>query len=103
MSNLSHQFDGQKAAWEDIQRRRYARKQGVSGFIGNGYWFLNYPNMVGGIGSGTIIQSQTGEDKKDLGQNLGVGAENLDAMAGNSTGMGEGGTAVTGDTGGAVA
>lgn len=94
MSNLSRQFEGQRQAWEDIQRRRYARKH-ESGFSGAGFWYWNYPNMVGAIGAGNITQSQSGEDKKDLGQNLGQGAENLDGMAGDATGMGEGGTATS--------
>lgn len=100
MSNLSHQFEGQQAAWEEVQRRRYARSKGVSGFVGNGYWFFNYPNMVGAIGAGTIIQSQT---NPDLSEHTGHGAEDSDGMAGTSTGMGEGGTAMTGTTGGAPA
>jgi hypothetical protein len=106
MSNLSHQFDGQQEAWEDIQRRRYARKKGVSGFIGNGYWLFNYPNMIGGIGSGTILQTHSEQYEnpvQELGENMGHGAENAEGMAGTSTGMGEGGTAATGATGGAPA
>lgn len=93
MSNLSHQFDGQREAWEDVQRRRYARKKGVSGFIGNGYWFWNYPNMVGAIGAGTITQTQP--DKDDLSENMGHGSEGSDGMTGTSSGMGEGGTATS--------
>lgn len=94
MSNLSRQFEGKRQAWEDMQRRRYARKH-ESGFTGSGFWYWNYPNMVGALIAGTPVQSQTGEDKKDLGQNLGQGAENLDGMAGDSTGMGQGGTATS--------
>lgn len=102
MSNLSRQFEGQRQAWEDLQRRRYARKR-ESGFTGSGFWFWNYPNMIGTLGSGTITQTQSGEDKKDLSQNLGQGAENLDGMPGDATGMGQGGTAITGTTGGSPA
>lgn len=99
MSNLSRQFDNKRLEWEVAQRRRYARKK-ESGFSGAGFWYWNYPNMVGAIGAGNIIQSQT---NADLGQNLGRGAENLDGMPGDSTGMGQGGTAITGMTGGAPA
>lgn len=95
MSNLSHQFENRRQELEDIQRRRYARKR-ESGFSGAGFWYWNYPNMVGAMGSGSIIQSQSGEDKNNLSQNLGQGAENLDGMAGDSTGMGQGGTAAYG-------
>jgi hypothetical protein len=97
MSNLSHQFDEQKRAVEDQQRRRYARKH-ESGFVGNGYWYWNYPNTVGAIGAGTITQTQPTEDKKDLGENTGQ-------TVSDSTGMGEGGTAAsaTGAAGGSPA
>ena len=94
MSNLSRQFEGKRQALEDIQRRRYARKH-ESGFTGSGFWYWNYPNMVGSLTAGTLLQSQSGEDKKDLSQNIGVGAEGLDGMPGDSTGMGQGGTATS--------
>ena len=90
MSNLSHQFDGQMKAVEDQQRRRYARKR-ESGFVGNGYWYWNYPNMVGTIGAGTITQTHSDDYKnpvQDLGQNTGD-------TASDTTGMGEGGTAAS--------
>jgi len=98
MSNLSHQFDGAIEAYEDMQRRRYARKKGVTGFIGNGYWFGSYPYMMGAYGAGTITQTQSEHYQnpvQDLGQNTGD-------TAGDATGMGEGGTAV-GDGGGSPA
>lgn len=98
MSNLSHQFDGAVAAYEDMQRRRYARKKGVSGFIGNGYWFTGYPYMVGAYGAGTIPQTQPDNDRDDSTDNTGE-------TAGTSSGMGEGGTAAsaTGAAGGSPA
>ena len=91
MSNLSHQFDGAVEAYEDMQRRRYARKKGVSGFIGNGYWFTGYPYMVGAMGSGTLTQTQSDNDhdRDDSSNNTGE-------TAGTSSGMGEGGTAASG-------
>lgn len=96
MSNLSHQFDGAAEAYEDMQRRRYARKKGVSGFIGNGYWLGTYPYMMGAYGAGTITQTQSGQYENPV-QELG---ENLGQTAGEASGMGEGGTAVSGDAGG---
>ena len=86
MSNLSRQFEGRRQEWEEMQRRRYARKH-ESGFSGAGFWYWNYPNMVGGLMSGSPIQSQTYAD-----QGLGT-----------SSGMGEGGTSVSGNSGGAPA
>lgn len=101
MSNLSHQFDGMAEAYEEAQRRRYARKQGVSGFIGNGYWYGLYPNMVGAIGAGTLTQTQS-EQYENPVQELG---ENTGSTANAGTGMGEGGTAAsaTGAAGGSPA
>jgi len=99
MSNLSHQFDEMAEKYENAQRRRYARKKGVSGFIGNGYWFGTYPYMMGAYGAGTITQTQSNHYEnpvEELGQNVGQ-------TAGDYSGMGEGGTAVSGDTGGATA
>ena len=98
MSNLSHQFDGMAEAYESQQRRRYARKKGVTGFVGNGYWFGSYPMMMGAYGAGTITQTQS-EQYENPAQELG---ENTGQTAGDSTGLGDGGTA-SGDTGGAVA
>ena len=94
MSNLSHQFDGQQAAWEEVQRRRYARKQGVSGFIGNGYWFFNYPYMTGALGAGTITQTQPNEEDEhshDAGSEAGEPTPGATV----ATGMGDGGTAAS--------
>lgn len=94
MSNLSHQFDGQAKAIEEQQRRRFARKH-ETGFVGNGFWYWNYPNMVGTIGSGEITRTQP-EDKENPVESLetmGHGAEGAEGSVGTSTGMGEGGTA----------
>ncbi|CAB4167032.1 hypothetical protein UFOVP964_131 [uncultured Caudovirales phage] len=101
MSNLSHQFDGMAAAYEDSQRRRYARKKGVSGFIGNGYWNSNYPLMTGALTMGGLIQTQS-EQYETPAQELG---EHTGQTAGDASGMGEGGTAAsaTGAAGGSPA
>jgi len=98
MSNLSHQFDGALEAYEDSQRRRYARKQGVSGFIGNGYGYMNGTLMLGTLLAGTPLQTQS-EQYENPVQELG---ENTGQTANAGTGMGEGGTA-TGAAGGSPA
>jgi hypothetical protein len=100
MSNLSHQFDGMAEAYEEQQRRRFARRH-ESGFVGNGYWYANYPGMVGAIGAGTITQTQS-EQYENPTQEL---AENLGQTASDTSGMGEGGTAAsaTGAAGGSPA
>ena len=89
MSNLSHQFDGAIEAYEDSQRRRFARKKGVTGFIGNGYWYGDYPFRVGTMLSGSMTQTNSSEYQnpvQDLDQHTGE-------TAGDLSGMGEGGTA----------
>lgn len=56
VSNLSRQrFDQER--WEEIQRRRFNRRR-EPGYTGAGFWYFNYPNMVGALGAGNIIQSQ---------------------------------------------
>jgi hypothetical protein len=107
MSNLSHQFDGAEKAYEDAQRRRYARKQ-ESGFVGNGFLSGIYPGVVGGFGTGTITQTQSGQYEnpiQELGENtgaIGSNGEETNETANTNSGMGEGGTAVTGAAGGGM-
>ena len=50
-SNLSNQFQKSESA-ENTQRRRFKRKR-ESGFVGEGYHFANYPNMIGAMSAGT--------------------------------------------------
>lgn len=71
MSNLSRQkFD--KERWEEIQQRRFARQR-ESGYSGAGFWYWNYPNMIGTLGSGEVVQSQQTEGVSDT--SLGGGME----------------------------
>lgn len=89
MSNLSHQFDGAIEAYEDSQRRRFARKKGVSGFIGNGYWWGSYPYITGTQIAGDILRTHSDpylNPVQDLDQHTGE-------TAGDANGMGDGGTA----------
>jgi hypothetical protein len=74
MSNLSRQkFD--KERWEEIQQRRFGRRR-ESGYSGGGYWYWNYPNMVGTLGSGQLIQSQS-ESVEGVGSGEGVSDTSL--------------------------
>jgi len=90
MSNLSHQFDDAERT-EEIQRRRFSRRR-ESGFVGNGYWYANYPNMIGALGSGTLLATPPMAVAQVEGYNT----------EGTAVGMGEGGTAAyaTGMAGG---
>ena len=103
MSNLSHQFDGMAQDYEIKQRRRFARKQGVPGYVGNGYWYPGYPAMIGATGAGNITQTQS-EQYENPVQELSEGAQQEAGETANTgTGMGEGGTAATGAAGGSPA
>lgn len=109
VSNLSHQFDGAEQAYEDAQRRRYARKH-ESGFVGNGFLSGIYPGVVGGFGTGTITQTQSEQYEnpiQELGENtgaIGSNGEETNETANTNTGMGDGGTAAsaTGAAGGGM-
>lgn len=97
VSNLSPaQFNTMKDI-EEQQMRRYRRKH-EPGYSGAGFWFWNYPNMVGAIGSGSMLpvqdQGKTESDNSTDGM-----------MANPGSGLGEGGTAAsaTGAAGGSPA
>ena len=80
---------------EEQQRRRFRRKH-ESGYVGNGYHFANYPYMIGALGAGSLI-STTQEHEQLQDQ------DDARSTAPVTTGMAEGGTAMTGLAGGAVA
>jgi hypothetical protein len=81
-SNLSRQFERAEVV-EETQRRRFKRKR-ESGFVGNGYWFGNYPYMIGAMGSANPDQMNKDHDQpmSDAGQ-----------TAAGTSGLGDGGTA----------
>jgi hypothetical protein len=81
-NTLSRQFQGSEKV-EERQRRRFKRKH-ESGFVGNGYWFGMYPNMVGTITSGTNVMPNRDQKKKQLKRGKSASA---------TDGMGVGGTA----------
>lgn len=86
VTNLSPAQFNTMADIEEQQRRRFYRKR-ESGFVGTGFWYWNYPNMVGTIGAGTMLQSA--EDRNQQQHDLtreGQTANTVD-------GMGQGGTA----------
>ena len=98
MSNLNAEQFNNAADVEEQQRRRFKRKR-ESGFVGNGYWFANYPYMIGALGAGTNLTPEK-EDKKETaaehGQEAFGSATNgvTDTMmpAATSDGGGMGGT-----------
>ena len=102
-NNLSSsQFDA-AADIEEQQRRRFKRKR-ESGFVGNGYWFSNYPFMMGTMGTGGFYQTD-GEHNEPNDRD--EHSEDAGSMAGETvagtTGMGDGGTAAsTGTDGGGM-
>lgn len=56
VSNLSAQFNDYADSVEEQKRRRFKRKR-EPGYTGAGFWFGLYPNMVGGMGSGTGVMN----------------------------------------------
>ena len=81
-SNLSAQFDNAENV-EEIQRRRFKRKS-ESGYSGAGFWFGNYPYMIGAMGS-----SNPDENIKDHDQPMSDASQ----TAADTSGLGSGGTA----------
>lgn len=61
VSGLSPQFN-KNANVEERQMRRFGRKK-ESGFTGEGYWYSNYPNMIGAMGSGGYSVGQPQPDR----------------------------------------
>ena len=102
-NNLNNAQFGNAADIEEQQRRRFKRKQ-ESGYVGNGYNFINYPYMVGALGAGTITQTQPNEEDEHS-QDAGSEAGEPNPGATTATGMGDGGTAAsaTGAAGGSPA
>lgn len=92
-SNLSVQFDNAPII-EEQQRRRFKRKR-ESGYVGNGYWFGNYPYMIGAMGSANpdLMDKDHNQPMSDAGQ-----------TAADTSGLGDGGTAAsaTGAAGGGM-
>lgn len=83
-SNLSAQF-GSAENVENTQRRRFGRKR-ESGYSGAGFWFSNYPNMVGAMTAGTDPrEGNISNKKKPLNKS--------NKTTTTSNGLGNGGTA----------
>jgi hypothetical protein len=82
LRNLSTQFNSVQDI-EEQQRRRFGRRR-ESGYSGAGSWFLNYPYMLGTLGSGTGSY-----DTRDQNQPVSDGNDTASA----TDGTGNGGTA----------
>lgn len=87
-TNLSPAQFNTMANIEEQQRRRFNRRR-EPGFIGTGFWYWNYPNMVGTIGAGTMLQS--GDDRNQQQHDVTRDGQ----TAGTDDGMGVGGTAAS--------
>ena len=96
MSNLnSAQFD-EAFDIEAQQRRRFKRKH-ESGYVGNGYWYSNYPYMYGAMGTGgkdETAQHEKGETpEQEAAEQHGNLSENMGESASATDGSSFGGTA----------
>lgn len=96
--NLSRAQFNTMSDIEEQQLRRYGRTH-TPGYSGIGFWYFNYPNMVGAIGAGSMLPVRDNPAAQQEGRNT----EGQTANAGS--GLGEGGTAAsaTGAAGGSPA
>jgi hypothetical protein len=83
-SSLSSQFSGAEKV-EEKQRRRFNRKR-ETGFVGNGYWYARYPNMVGTMGNPPLERERKSTKKVTKGK--GKSAAAVDGMGVGGTGAG---------------
>jgi hypothetical protein len=82
--NLSSQFDKSENI-EEKQRRRFKRKR-ESGYSGAGFWFANYPYMIGAMSSGTDPREGNVPSREQAQNESGESAS-------TASGLGSGGTA----------
>ena len=86
-SPLSLQFTASVAAKvEEQQRRRFKRKR-ESGFVGNGYWYPGYPNMVGAMSSNPVQDPNTDHDQPMSGGADAASATDGTGMGGTAAGF----------------
>lgn len=95
--NLSSQFHNAENV-EEQQMRRFSRRH-ETGFVGNGYWFWNYPNMIGTLGSGSMIQGPADQNRGEMSAPDTANAGDGMSFGGTSAGS-YGGGGVGGDAGG---
>ena len=93
----SAQFD-KTSKVEEQQRRRFKRKH-ESGFVGNGYWYSNYPNMYGAMGTGgkeqtaqnnqgRTLKEETAKPQSNLSKNKRKSASTTDGLSFGGTAAG---------------
>lgn len=102
-NNLNEQQFSQAADIEAQARRRFRRKS-ESGFVGTGFYYSNYPYMIGAMGTGGMGQmdNEMHEPNSEDEHSEDAGSTSGEMVAG-TTGMGDGGTAATGSAGGSPA
>ena len=85
VSNLSPAQFNTMSDIEEQQMRRYKRRKEPN-YSGAGFWFWNYPNMIGAIGSGSMLPVMEPKDQE---------SKDADYTANPGSGLGEGGTAAS--------
>ena len=91
VNNLAAQFNDQMSLVEESKRRRFKRKR-ESGYTGAGFWFAQYPNMVGAMGSGAVTNEIPNPPKKmskskkttSINDTMGIGGTTFNGAAGVS-------------------
>jgi len=85
MRNLSTQF-GNAADIEEQQRRRFKRRREPN-YSGSGFWFANYPYMIGALGAGTNNNPDPNTDQNQPMSDGAASATNGDGMGGTGAGF----------------
>ena len=93
--NLNGRLFKNAANVEEMQMRRFRRKH-ESGYVGNGFWFANYPYMIGATGAGTLTTTQSEEAHETPQQESNEAGE----TASTSTGTGPSTASASGAAGG---
>lgn len=84
-SNLSSQFMRAENV-EETQRRRFGRRR-EDGYSGAGFWFANYPTMIGALMAGTDQRLIDNDNRHEMSEDT--------AAASDASGMGSAGTATS--------
>lgn len=72
MSRLNKAQFERAVSIEEQQRRRFGRKR-ESGFVGNGYWWANYPYVYGTMGTGGAMTSGDPRDQQTANTDVAMG------------------------------
>lgn len=88
MNNLSSQFNNAENV-EEKQRRRFNRRREPN-YSGAGFWYFNYPYMIGALGAGIDQRLENTDNRHELNDS-GQTASVADGMSTGGTATSVGG------------